>query len=49
MYKLISSFYGQLSSANTLELAIEKAKNMRKSSGEIICVYCNNVKLYEAR
>ncbi len=48
-YQINSNYYGQLSSASTIELAIYKAENMRKDSGEIITVYLNGVKMYEAK
>lgn len=49
MYKLISNFYGQLSTKYTLKEAIELAKMIRKNDGEVISVYFNNDKIYEAK
>jgi hypothetical protein len=47
--KIISSFYGQLSTKSTFEAAKYAADNMRKSSGEIISVWHNGNKIYEAK
>ena len=49
MYKLISNFYGQLSTRYTLKDAVELAKMMRKQEGETISVYYKNDKIYEAK
>jgi hypothetical protein len=49
MYKLISNFYGQISTRYTLKDAVELAKMIRKNDGEIVSVYYKNDKIYEAK
>lgn len=47
--KLISNFYGQLSTKSTFEAAKYTADNMRKSAGEIISIWYNGNKIYETK
>jgi hypothetical protein len=49
MYKVMSSYYGQMKAKATLELAIYAAEclKIKACPGEIFTVWANGVKLYQ--